>query len=171
VAPKPTSRKRRDAGHPALIESYRRRQSLSYARDPLFAPVASLRDADGVQDEQQGYSERRNHAQREHGHWAGRDPVRFDQPGGRAHGHCRHQICNPKQLPQDEAFAVIGIRECHRNQGRGGSDHDVAPTCGQREQAWQNAEGVQREEGEAGDPLGLQECQGTRVQGQNVLAK
>jgi hypothetical protein len=36
-------------------------------------------------------------------------------------------------LPQEEAFAVIRIRESHRHQGRGRSDDDVPPPCGQRE--------------------------------------
>ena len=112
-----------------------------------------------------------NQAQREHGHRAGRDPMRFDQSGGRAHGHRRHQICDPQQLPQDEAFAVIRIRESHRHQGRGRSDGDVPPPCGQREQARQKAVAVQREEGETSDPPGLKERQRTRVQGQNELAK
>jgi hypothetical protein len=130
VVPTPTSRKPRDVGHSALVEAYRCWQSLSDTRYLLFVPVATLRDAEDVQDEQQGYGESHNQAQREHGHRAGRDPMRFDQPGGRAHGHRRHQICDPQQLPQDEAFAVIRIRESHRHQGRGRSDDDSPHPAG-----------------------------------------
>ncbi len=72
----------------------------------LLLPLASLRDADEVKNHKQRYSKGRNQAHWKHRHGAGCDPVRVDKTRSHTHDHCRDQIRDSKQLPEDKTLPV-----------------------------------------------------------------
>src|SRR5580693_766772 len=97
--------------------------------------------------------------------------MRADQPGGGPKRNRRDQIENPEDLPEDKALPVMEVQEFRRYPGRGDSNGDVTPACGQSEKTRQEPDGIERKKRQAGNPPGLHDGQAAWIQRQSEFSK
>ena len=137
--------------------------------------MPGLGDGDDVEDEQQRNGECGDEAERQRGHRKDNGCTRSSRDLGRAkerskptEGDGGDEVGDSEEMPEDEDATVAGGGECVRNERRGDSDGDVAPSSGQGKEPREDAVGGEDEKDESGDAPGVKDRDDARREREDV---